>query len=213
MAFFGSSCGLCQRDPLSPYLFVLAKEILSLNFSSLQREGKIHVVFPIQSTLCHLFYTDDILIFLKAPKRSLQITKNLLDYYPRATSQVFNLSKSKLFMGRCIPSKQRSICSILAIPQSHLPSTYLGIPLFLVSPRHNLMKVLNVLRSRLYGKKMKSLSFAGRLILVRNVLASICLHISQAIPILVRTCLQIKKTMRKFLWSSNSTPSKRHLVK
>lgn len=112
-------------------------------------------------------------------------------------------------MGRCIPSKQRSICSILAIPQSHLPSTYFAIPHFLGSPRHNhFTKVLNILRSILNRWKMKSLSFAGRLISVRNVSASTSLHISQAIPFLVRTYLQIEKTMRKFLWSSNSTPSK-----
>ena len=212
--FFGSSCGFHQGDPLSPYLFVLAEEILSLNFSSLQRERKIYHVSPIHSTPCHLFYADDILIFLKAPTRSLQIIKNLLDYYQRATSQVFNLSKSKLFMGRSSPSKQHSICSILAIPQSHLPSTYLGIPLFLGSLRHkHFTKLLNFLRSRLDGWKMKSLSFTGRLVLVRNVLASIPLHISKAIPIPIRTCLQIEKTMRKFLWSSNSTSSKGHIVR
>lgn len=61
--FFSSSCGLQQGDSLSPYLLILAEEILSLNVDFLRQVGGIVRISPIQSTPCHLLYADDIMLF------------------------------------------------------------------------------------------------------------------------------------------------------
>lgn len=79
------------------------------------------------------------------------------------------------------------IAGLLSIPQATLPSVYLDVPLFFGSPRHNFLnKILDSIRSRLAGWKMKCLSFARRLIVVKHVLFSIPLHFSLAIPFQVK---------------------------
>ena len=70
--FFSTSCGLRQGDPLSPYLFILAEEILSLKVEDLRLEGSILPISQVNSSPCHLIYADDILVFLKGFKRGLR---------------------------------------------------------------------------------------------------------------------------------------------
>lgn len=96
------------------------------------------------------------------------------------------------------------IASLLPTPQATPPSVYLGVPLFFGNPRHTFVfQVLDSIRSRLSGWKMKCLSFAGRLTLLKDVLLCIPLHISLAIPIPSKTCLQIEQLIRNFLWLVN----------
>lgn len=125
--------------------------------------------------------------------------------YQGAAGQVFNLSKSQLFVGKCGPLRRQTIFSSLNIPLATLPSSYLGVPFFLGSPnQQHFKKLIFVLRSKFEGWKMKSLSFAGHLILVNHVLTSIPMHTSLTIPLPKKTTLQIEKLMRNFLWCSHS---------
>ena len=83
--FFCSSCGLRQVHPLPPYQFILAKEILSLNLQSLQGQDLVHPVSTTATSLCHLFFADDIMLFMKATERSLAVMKSLLTEYQVAS--------------------------------------------------------------------------------------------------------------------------------
>ena len=49
--------------------------------------------------------------------------------------------------------------------------------------------------------------------MVKHVLSSIPLHISLVLPIPSRTCLQIEKLIRNFLWSSSSDKKSSNIVK
>ena len=96
------------------------------------------------------------------------------------------------------------VSELLPISQASLPSIYLGVPFFIGTSRHSHFNhLLDSIRARLDGWKAKCLSFAGRLILVKHMLSSIPLHISLVIPIPSKTCLQIERLMRNFLWSSS----------
>lgn len=106
------------------------------------------------------------------------------------------------------------VFSLLPIPQTSLPSIYLGVPLFFGNFRHVFFnKMLDSFRTRLAGWKNKCLSFAGRLILVKHALSSISLHISLVIPILCKTCLQMERLMRNLLWSANPDKLSSNLIR
>lgn len=98
-----SKCGLRQGDPLSPYLFILAKEILSRNITALVDEGKLQPVckLPTNPKVCHFQFADDLLFFLKASPKGLKVIKELLSNYQSFAWQSLNTSKSKLFFGKC----------------------------------------------------------------------------------------------------------------
>ena len=75
--FFQSSKGLRQSDPLSPYLFILPMEALSLILMKAKEEGFINS-FQVRGRegegveISHLLFADDTLIFYDARKEVLE---------------------------------------------------------------------------------------------------------------------------------------------
>lgn len=105
--------------------------------------------------------------------------------------------------------RKRSISDLLDIPITNPPTTYLGTPLFFGSPKSfHFANPVDALRSKLAGWKANVLSFVGRLIQVKQVLASMPLHISLSTPFLKKVCLHIEQILRNFLWSANYSKSK-----
>jgi hypothetical protein len=60
--------GIRQDDPISPYLFLICKEVLSSLLSKVDREGELEGVPTSQRGphLNHLFFANDSLLFCKA---------------------------------------------------------------------------------------------------------------------------------------------------
>ncbi|GKE67215.1 RNA-directed DNA polymerase, eukaryota, reverse transcriptase zinc-binding domain protein [Tanacetum coccineum] len=98
---FKGGMGLRQRDPLSPYLFTLIIEILTL---LLQRNIRNNSCFKYhyrckELQLVNLCFSDDLMIFYNGDLISVGLIKEGLNEFS-ATSGLFpNLSKSTLFFG------------------------------------------------------------------------------------------------------------------
>lgn len=61
------SKGVCQGDPLSPYLFIMCLERLSILLEEAIQDKTIHPIgFRGQVQITHLFFMDDISLFTKA---------------------------------------------------------------------------------------------------------------------------------------------------
>lgn len=99
MEYFKGARGLRQRDPLSPYLFVLAMEVFSRIMENGTRAGsgfKYHHRCS-KLNLTHLCFADDLLIFSEANLVSTSIIKQVLEDFEQLSGLKANLSKSSLF--------------------------------------------------------------------------------------------------------------------
>ena len=76
------SRGVRQGDPLSPYLFILCLERLSILLEEAIRDNMIHpIVFRGQIQISHLFFANDIFFFTKAKSMDCQNLRNILQKF------------------------------------------------------------------------------------------------------------------------------------
>ena len=80
---FRPSRGLRQRDPLSPYLFILGQEILSRMLDHKLRQSNIKGIKTSISrpTITLVMYTDNIVLFSKATKKDVETISEILEKY------------------------------------------------------------------------------------------------------------------------------------
>ena len=91
--------GLHQRDPLSPYLFVLYIETLAhyIQFAVNHKAWKPIDLTKSGPKISHLFFADDILIFIETCLDQVQVVKTCLEIFCDASSQKVNAAKTKVF--------------------------------------------------------------------------------------------------------------------
>lgn len=91
--------GLRQRDPFSPYLFLIIAQDLSKLIQDAvdrkQREG--FSVVKNAPMVTHLFFADDSLLMFKADGKNVDKVASLLNSYSDASGHLINLSKSAVF--------------------------------------------------------------------------------------------------------------------
>jgi hypothetical protein len=93
--FFQSERGLRQGCPLSPLLFILVMESISLLLKKGQSEGSLTGVKVSRIIkILHLIFVDDILIMTKASLEEWMVIKSLLDLFCCASGLKVNLNKS-----------------------------------------------------------------------------------------------------------------------
>lgn len=136
-----------------------------------------------------------------------------MEAYQRAAGQHFNLRKSNVLFGNSRESFKARTMRSLGIPQAFLPAKYLGVPLFIGSPKAQYFESLkDTFRHRLAGWKCSMLSFAGRVILIKHVLQSLPIHILLVLPIPFLVCKFLENWMRNFLWSGGPEQAKKSLL-
>jgi hypothetical protein len=120
--------GLCQGDPLSPMLFILAIDPLQCILSMATQHG---ILIPIcsRSTSCRIsLYADDAIIFIK-PIKDLRAITAILDTFGKASGIVTNMAKTEVFLVRCDDIDLDDILSAFLAKIATFPRKYLGLPL------------------------------------------------------------------------------------
>ena len=112
------SRGLRQKDPLSPYLFLLCSEGLNGLINHAFREGKIQGYFLCRNgpKISHLFFVDDSLLFCRASLEDVTTIQNILEVYETASGQKRNKEKTTLFFGKSVSGMAKnSIKELLGV--------------------------------------------------------------------------------------------------
>ena len=166
--------GLRQGDPLSPYLFLMCVNVLSLSLQKAKYDKLINGVKVGRNgcTFTHLLFADDSLFFFKKDNKSVANLKRILDWYCKISRQDINFGKSDLYCSPNMPlSEQEDLARQLHVNLVQHPSKYLGINFNLRGNRvADFQFLVDKLQSKLEGWKANLLSQAGRTTIINFVL-------------------------------------------
>ncbi|KAL6184070.1 hypothetical protein ACLB2K_045474 [Fragaria x ananassa] len=162
----------------------------------------------------HLFFADDLLLFAEASSEQANLLKRCLDLFCSLSGQAVSYEKSLIF---CSPNTCESmasdISSICGSPLTNDLGNYLGMPL--VHERVNQFTYANIfdkVHSRLSSWKSKTLSMAGRLVLIQSASSAIPNYAMQAAKLPSSLCDKLDKLNRDFLWGDTENKKKVHLA-
>lgn len=122
---------ICQGDPISPYLFLVAVEGLSCLLKAHSRNDQVKgvVLAPGAPPVNHLLFADDCLLFFKANEEGAN-TMEIIQNYCDAFGRRVNLSKSSIIIifSKGSPNDRKvAIKGILDVPNESLSKRYLGL--------------------------------------------------------------------------------------
>ncbi|KAF7842396.1 reverse transcriptase [Senna tora] len=124
------SRGVRQGNPLSPYLFILAADVLLRMVSFHADRGDLRGIKLARGcpSLTHCFFADDSIFFFQADWDSCHKMKWILDLYCNALGQLANLEKSCLYFTPNTPvALKDEIVRTFGIDSADHPGKYLGL--------------------------------------------------------------------------------------
>ncbi|GJS53892.1 putative RNA-directed DNA polymerase [Tanacetum coccineum] len=129
--FFKGKRGLRQGDPLSPYLFTMVMEILSL---ILKRRVRMSDSFRFHKhceelEIINVCFADDLFIFARGDLASARVILESLDEFKMVSGLVPSIPKSTAYFCNVVHHVKLAILNIMPFSEGELPVKYLGIPL------------------------------------------------------------------------------------
>lgn len=87
-----------QGDPLSPYLFIICLERLSIGLEEAVRDRLIYTIsFKGWICLSHLFFADDIFLFTKAMAMDCKHLHKILHTFCASSGQIMSVTKLRIW--------------------------------------------------------------------------------------------------------------------
>ncbi|XP_028067833.1 uncharacterized protein LOC114270499 [Camellia sinensis] len=201
--YFKGARGLRQGDPMSPYLFVLAMEILARILAEKSRSPLFKFHWRCEKTkIVNLCFADDLMIFSKGDPGTVSLIMQGLDEFRNLSGLTPNSSKSNIFFSGCSSELKENILRIANFTEGSLPVKYLGVPLITTklkaSDCHTLVERIT---KRIKSWTNKLLSYAGRAQLIQSILFSMQVYWSSLFILPKKIIGDIESLLRSFLWS------------
>ncbi|KAH9659016.1 reverse transcriptase domain-containing protein [Citrus sinensis] len=208
--------GIRQGDPLSPYIFVLCIERLSHGIIQAVNQGRWKPIrlTRIGTPLSHLFFADDLLLFLEANYAQVDVLNDVVENFCRSSGAKVSKKKTQIFFSKNVPVTLASrIDKALGFSITSNLGRYLGMPLLhdRVSKK-TYQSIIDKIDQRLSGWAAKHLSLAGRVTLAQSVLQAILIYVMQTTYLPSSVRVKIDQLCRRFIWSGAGSQRKLSLV-
>nr|GEY92649.1 hypothetical protein [Tanacetum cinerariifolium] len=206
--YFKGKRGLRQGDPISPYLFTLVMEVLTLMLQRKFHQTDQFTCHRYCSKIEHvnLCFADDLFLFAYGDVRSTSIIKEALDKFKYDSGLVPSLPKSTTYFCNVLNHVKLSVLQNLPFEEGKLPVKYLGV--LLVSSRlmiRDCNELVDKVQIRIQDWKNKSLLISGRLQLIHSILGSMYIYRASVFILHNHVLLNIEQLLRQFLWSHGSS--------
>ncbi|XP_071705361.1 uncharacterized protein [Rutidosis leptorrhynchoides] len=201
--YFKGKRGLRQGDPLSPYLFTLVMECLTLMIKRNvlhSDDFKYHPKCEAQE-IVNICFADDLFLFAHASVGSVKPLSDALAEFKACSGLTPSLPKSTAFFSNVSISLKNVILSLMSFEEGVLPVRYLGVPL--ISSRlyyKDCKSLVDRIKIKIQDWKNKFLSYAGRLQLINSVLSPMQVYWSSVFVLPDAIIHDIEKSVRGFLW-------------
>ncbi|KAL6128930.1 hypothetical protein ACLB2K_072283 [Fragaria x ananassa] len=206
--------GLRQGDPLSPYLFLIISEVLSVRLTrAVQDKSLLGIKLCRRGpTLSHMFFADDALFFLKATLGNIWRLMEIFKEYYKASGQLINGEKSSVYFSLNTPDQMsRLLGELMGFAEVEDPGKYLGLPtLWGRSKREALGYIVDRVQRKLVGWKQRSLSWADKEILIKSVATAIPAYPMACFKFPKGVCDTINSALGNFWWGSTSSGNRIH---
>ncbi|XP_062020835.1 uncharacterized protein LOC133737251 [Rosa rugosa] len=210
------SCGLRQGDSISPYLFLLCAEVLSRCILLAEQRDLLHGVEICVGapSISHLFFADDSFIFFKAERGECVALKNILHEYECASGQQVNYQKICISFSKNVDrALQDELADTLGVVRVEKHDKYLGLPMELSYSKEAAFSYLNEkIRNRTQGWREKTLSVAGKEILIKAVAQAIPSYVMNCFELPKHLCEEMHRLMARFWWGGDDSVRKIHWV-
>ncbi|XP_019166949.1 PREDICTED: uncharacterized protein LOC109162719 [Ipomoea nil] len=198
--------GLRQGDPLSPYLFIICAEGLSLLLQQAQSRGDLHgcIVARGAPHESHLFFADDSLLFFRATAQEAGVVKQCLSVYEEMSGQAVNYYKSSICYSKNTRDDDREeVASILGVVQAPNFGKYLGLPSFVSRNKRAVFSYIDdKIRQRIGSWNKKLLSQVGKEVNLKSVAQSMPTFSMSVFLLPMNICTAIERTMNRYWWRS-----------
>ncbi|KAM6543834.1 hypothetical protein CsatB_008281 [Cannabis sativa] len=200
------SRGIRQGDPLSPYLFLLVVEGLSVIIPSKEHLALFKDISICRSSpsISHMLFADDSLLFTQVSHHNSSYIQDILSTYNKAMGQFVNLAKSSVLFSRNTSHHDKHyFLSSLGMADKPFIDTYLGVPqCFARSKKSSFHFILQRASSKLSVWKSKLFSKAGKEVLLKAVIQAILSYVMSCYRVPQSICKQLEKLMANFWWGA-----------
>ncbi|CAH9084953.1 unnamed protein product [Cuscuta europaea] len=205
--FFKGKRGIRQGDLMSPMLFVLCLEYFSrlLTMKSKVSDFNHH---PLCGSLCitHLAYADDLMLFSRGDKYSIGILVEALKEFGDVSGLRVNHNKSNIFVSGVNSYDLQGILDLVDFDRGAFSVRYLSIPLApLKISVAQYAPLLDTVNDFLSTWNTKTISYAGKLELIRSVIQGVQSFWLQVFPVPQTILDRIVSICRIFLWGGKFT--------